>query len=385
MPWRYEISEEDHLRLESEAWIRERLQTLGTSFRPIASGVWNLPQIERNRRMVCGFLDEDDRCSIHRQMGEAALAHVCRAFPVDFLKENDGTVTPLLSHLCPSIRDNYGDPLEQKLPAFREAVPAPKLLPDHFELGGSLPGEARALLEDFWIRQLQTRPLREGLSRILEGMEKLSEERSVDNPPPLEDLLRQVEAGLETEPTVPTTPSLLGRLLLAFTLAPMAHPLRLMDLRGRGWSMRLALFRIMKALVQERGRLDLLMTPGEVELKKASEIVSPVLEATLEADIRRFLLIVIRRRDLFLRHSDATRAVLHLTLALVVISRFARIHAAASGRDRCELKDVREGISAAEFSVLFHGSNAPQGSLLDGIYNLAAQNPLTVRNLLALA
>src|SRR5262249_590114 len=41
----------------------------------------------------------------------------CQAFPFAFVRDEDGAVIAQLSQLCPSIRDNYGEPVAGRLAA----------------------------------------------------------------------------------------------------------------------------------------------------------------------------------------------------------------------------------------------------------------------------
>ena len=67
MPWKVEISETEKQRFESREWILRRLADSGTTLRPVRPGRYALPLVERDRRLVCLFLDEDGLCSQYRR------------------------------------------------------------------------------------------------------------------------------------------------------------------------------------------------------------------------------------------------------------------------------------------------------------------------------
>ena len=64
---------------------------------------------------------EKNLCSIHRDMGAQAKPYGCRAFPFILTITPDGVYAGL-SHVCPSVQDNVGQPLENYLPQLREML-----------------------------------------------------------------------------------------------------------------------------------------------------------------------------------------------------------------------------------------------------------------------
>jgi lysine-N-methylase len=113
VPWSIRFGPEETERFLADPWITLRVGEEGR--RVLAKGM--LPQREHERRLQCVFLDEDELCSLHKRYGHEYLPRGCQAFPFGFLQGGGNRVTPQLSLLCPSIRDNYGHPVKGQLPA----------------------------------------------------------------------------------------------------------------------------------------------------------------------------------------------------------------------------------------------------------------------------
>lgn len=113
LPASIRISDEEARRYLAEPWVRERVGAEGVQI--IEGG--GLPVREKNRGPECVFLDEDLLCSMQKRFGHEALPRTCQAFPFAFTRGEKGVVIAQLSQLCPSIRDNYGLPVEKQLRA----------------------------------------------------------------------------------------------------------------------------------------------------------------------------------------------------------------------------------------------------------------------------
>jgi Fe-S-cluster containining protein len=69
----------------------------------------------------CFFLDDENRCRIHREISYEAKPAVCRAFPLAVL-EVDGKQYGRLSFWCPTVVENAGKPLEHQLRWIKETA-----------------------------------------------------------------------------------------------------------------------------------------------------------------------------------------------------------------------------------------------------------------------
>jgi len=68
----------------------------------------------------CIFLNDNERCTIHEQLGEAAKPAMCRMFPFQLVPlEKHQNLT--VRHACPSASLAKGKPLEKKLKSFRRS------------------------------------------------------------------------------------------------------------------------------------------------------------------------------------------------------------------------------------------------------------------------
>ena len=116
VPWSIRFSEEETARYAGEPWVRERIGD--KAMKVLAGGV--LPMREHERRLQCVFLDDDMLCSMHKQFGHEYIPRSCQSFPFGFVAGKGNDVIAQLSHLCPSIRDNYGEPVAGQLKAKME-------------------------------------------------------------------------------------------------------------------------------------------------------------------------------------------------------------------------------------------------------------------------
>lgn len=61
---------------------------------------------------TCVFLDSDDRCELHQELGGPAKPIVCQTYPYLFIETPDGVFTAL-SYACPAVLESQGDWVEQ--------------------------------------------------------------------------------------------------------------------------------------------------------------------------------------------------------------------------------------------------------------------------------
>lgn len=113
LPASIRISAEEARRYLAEPWVRERVGAEGV--RIIEGG--GLPVREEDRGPRCVFLDDDLLCSMQKRFGHDYIPRTCQAFPFAFARDERGVIVAQLSQLCPSIRDNYGRPIERQLRA----------------------------------------------------------------------------------------------------------------------------------------------------------------------------------------------------------------------------------------------------------------------------
>ncbi|WP_437326796.1 YkgJ family cysteine cluster protein [Sorangium sp. So ce381] len=390
MPWNIRFGGDEARRYLAEPWVRERVGEEGALV--IGRGV--LPVRERDRQLQCVFLDDDMLCSMQKRFGHEYIPKSCQAFPFGFVRDEKDVVVAQLSQLCPSIRDNYGKPVDRQLKAKLQqrgdtermstalatlsgvilAQPLYLRAARHWEerlATGASPASTLAELYD-WTAAFE-RALPQGQGRATDA--------SVD--------AALGQAGKEEpEPLAPRKkPSFYARVLFAYLLGNLCYPSRVREshrVEKASWTELQALrsFGNKAAWMLGRGTVDMLFVPRPFKLQRVSTVDRFLAgdEGTLVKD---YLRLVLQRRHIFSAPRHLLAAVLDLSLATVVISRFARCRAAADGRVKVSPEDVREGISVAELVLLSHAALSEQGTLMKNLRWLLLTKRESFRALLA--
>ncbi|WP_437897109.1 YkgJ family cysteine cluster protein [Sorangium sp. So ce124] len=390
MPWNIRFGGDEARRYLAEPWVRERVGEEGALV--IGRGV--LPVRERDRQLQCVFLDDDMLCSMQKRFGHEYIPKSCQAFPFGFVRDEKDVVVAQLSQLCPSIRDNYGKPVDRQLKAKLQqrgdtermstalatlsgvilAQPLYLRAARHWEerlATGASPASTLAELYD-WTAAFE-RALPQGQGRATDA--------SVD--------AALGQAGKEEpEQLAPRKkPSFYARVLFAYLLGNLCYPSRVREshrVEKASWTELQALrsFGNKAAWMLGRGTVDMLFVPRPFKLQRVSTVDRFLAgdEGTLVKD---YLRLVLQRRHIFSAPRHLLAAVLDLSLATVVISRFARCRAAADGRVKVSPEDVREGISVAELVLLSHAALSEQGTLMKNLRWLLLTKRESFRALLA--
>lgn len=358
----------------------------------IARGV--LPMREKDRRLQCVFLDDDMLCSMQKRFGHEYIPKSCQAFPFGFVRDEKDVVVAQLSQLCPSIRDNYGKPVDRQLKAkLQQRGDTERMSKALATLGGVIlaqPQYLRAVRH--WEDQLATDASpAETLARLYDWTTAFERalpagaERATDAS--IEAALGQASAG-ELAPLAPRKKaSFYARVLFAYLLGNLCYPSRVREahrVEKASWTQLQALRSLGNkvAWMLERGTVDMLFVPEPFKLQRVRTVDRFLAgdEGTLVKD---YLRLVLQRRHIFSAPRHLLAAVLDLALATVVISRFARCRAAANGRVKVSLEDVREGISVAELVLLSHAALSEQGKLMKNLRWLLLTKRESFRALLA--
>lgn len=383
MPWKVLVTEEEKNRFEAEEWIRQRFAAHGVEMEKVGEALYRLPALERNRRMECIFLDEDGLCSQVKRHGREFWSRTCKTFPFDFIETADGEVQVSLSHHCPAIRDNYGQPLEAQLNGyFTDSGSKSSRIAETMQLGGmtQLRREQYLRLVTLWREQLAAAPsLPQGLLTSYDFTQALAVvlmDKSEPSDAEFTAAVEQVQRDFKSEPLPQQPPTFLARLLLSISLSRLSHPLWTYAHQPQRNKLRSAYmaYRNTIRLLKGRGEIDLLLLPKAFELEQAAAITPVLSNPELEVRARRFFDEVLRRGNLFLRSRNMNQALLDLFLGLAIMLRVTRYRAAASGRTAPDLSDLGEGISYAECLVLFHVSRQPPPQVVEFIMALLSDN-----------
>lgn len=395
LPWRIRLTAEESQRYLADAWVRERIGAEGT--RVLEGQV--LPLRRDAQGVACVFLDDDELCSLQKRFDHAAIPQSCQAFPFGFVKDESGAVVVQLSELCPSIRDNTGELVAPQLA---------KKLKQKGEVGAM----AKTMMTSRGAPLTQRQTL--GVARNWE--ECLGQEGSVaDILARLYDVLQAFDTTLEASQTahsaggvteaevneafrlaVKVQPQALtprekntfyARALFAVILGRFCSPSRHCVTHGVGgarptrWG---AIYSLWSKLVWFLGwgTVDLLWVGKPVRLSRVAR-VERFLAAESGSLVREYLLRVVRRRQIFCTEPKSLLGLwIELAFAAVIISHFARCHAAAENRRTVLSADVQEGISIAELGLLNHSSVSAQGGLAAQLVGLMIRSRESFRGLL---
>lgn len=382
MPWKVLVTEEERQRFEAESWIRERFASMGVAITKVSEGLYQLPALERNRRLECAFLDEDGLCSQVKRHGREFWSRTCKTFPYDFIEISPGEVEVSLSQHCPAIRDNFGEPVKAQIERyFADSGSKASTLAPTMHLGlAQLTRDQYLALAALWRERIAaTTSLPQALLEIYDFTQELALALIHSEHPTQAEFvgaLEKVKASFTPQPLPQQAPTFLARLLLSISLCRMSYPLWANNHSKAQNKFRAGFmaYRNTLRLLNGRGEIDLLLLPRAFDLAEASQ-VSPVLtDPELAARTKRFFDEVLRRGNLFLRPRGMNQALLDLALSLAIILRIAKYRATASGRKIPDASDLGEGLSYAECLVLFHVSRQPPPQIVELILVLLSDN-----------
>ncbi len=394
MPWRVIITPEERARFEEQEWIRERFKKQGVAFETLPSGSSAMPLVvrESDQRLVCAFLDEDELCSQLKHHEKDFWSRTCQTFPYEFIEDEGGEVRVALSEHCPSIRENYGQPMAPQLGKYLQASGGTKKLAKEMLIGAGTKLNQRQWLAviERWETALdpeggavntgdalwQVFRLTVELGNQLVGQEEVSDGT-------FDAKLKEAAAKATTGVEASNQPSTLARLLIALSLSRLTLPLRLID-KPR-LSLRNAWFgyRNTIRLWKQQGEINLLQLPQTFDLAQLKGIPPTLASEEHERRVRRFFLGVIRRRNLFCEEGRSLHdIVLDLGLAYAVLQFVARCRALAAGRKAVVAEDLGEGIAFAECFFLYHYNRTPPPALLKLLMATLSTNEPAFRGIL---
>lgn len=390
LPASIRISDEEARRYLAEPWVRERVGADGVQI--IEGG--GLPVREENRGPECVFLDDDLLCSMQKRFGHDYLPRTCQAFPFAFMRGEKGVVIAQLSQLCPSIRDNYGLPVEKQLRAkLLQKGTTAQMSTEIGTLGGVGLSQTQYLrVARRWEEELASAASPAAtLARIydhtlaFEGALPAGLERATDAA--VDDALGQAEQHSPAPLAPRKRPSLHARVVFAYLLGYLCYPsrLKLAHRIGEASASRLAAWRSLGnkiAWMLGWGTVDMLYVPKPFNLRRVKAVNRFLSES--EGDlVRDYLRLVLQRRRIFAEPRHLLDVLLDLALATTIISRFARCRAAAEDRTRVTADDVREGISVAELVLVSHVHPSAHGPVMMNLRGLLITNRAWLRGVLA--
>lgn len=353
----------------------------------------SLPMIEKDRQLQCVFLDEDLLCGLQKRHGHESLPPACQAFPFGFLKNEESQSVTLLSQYCPSIRDNYGEPLSSLIEDKWQQVGGARPLAPRMGLrsGRTLGQKQYATLVRAWQEVLQKNSPVQGVVRAYELSDQFDEAlpESAGKDPSLAEVeraLSQVQNGAGEFQELPRRkgPNFSARLFYAHLLGSLSYPSRVVTETSAqkpswwktwgSWTNQLSWFLGV-------GSVDLLHVSGRVRPGKINR-VERFLSGPEGARVSSYLVNVLERRQAFVQQTYLTRSLVDLGLMVALISRFARARALGEGRLQVNESDVKEGLGVADL-LIAHQADAEQTTVLAQLRLQLMSDPSAFRAFLA--
>jgi lysine-N-methylase len=388
LPARIRITGEEAERYLADAWVRERAGAEGA--RVIQGG--GLPIHEKDRGPQCVFLDDDNLCSLQKRFGHDYIPRTCQAFPFAFTRDQSDVIVAQLSQLCPSSRDNYGNPVAKQLPIkLRQKGVTEQIAEEMATLGGVILSPAHYLrVARRWEEELgaavspvSTLARLYDFTSAFEGALPAGLERASDAA--VDEALGRAAEPITALPAPRKRPSFLARVLFACVLGYLCYPSRVKLAHRIGEASRLSGWRSLGnklAWILDWGTVDMQYVPRPFRLRRVNA-VDPFLSESNAGPVRDYLRLVLQRRQIFCEPRHLLAVVVDLALATAIISRFARCRAAADERTRVTPEDVREGISVAELVFVSHVDVSARGPLLRALCRLLLTNRASFLGVLA--
>lgn len=387
--WGIPVSAEEFERIAGDDEARVRMGERGLAI--LRAGV--LPMREKNEHLACVFLDEDMLCSLHRRHGHEFIPASCQAYPFGFSENEKKQPVALMSRYCPSIRDDYGEPVAQVVREKLQQVGGTHPMAERMGLrsGRALPRVQYVQIVRKWVELLQRS---ENLPATLAQLYDFTEAVDAALPKRKElndkEFLRALARGDEVSAPQLAARNLgfNGKVLLSHLLGGICYPTRVMLAhrltrvtfweKVRSWGNRLS-------FLFGWGRVKPLFVERPVPVRRIG-MVHPFLTAQQSAEfsrrVRDYLVEVLERRQGMSKKTYLHRVLVDLALMTSLISRYARAHAAAEGRTQVTELGVKEGIGIAEL-LFSHQGDAGQGVVLQQLRLKLLMNPDDYRRLLA--
>lgn len=367
-PWHIDVTQEEVDRCKSIPWIAERLAAHNLDFVEQEKGSYGMPRAQlKDGGYGCVFLDEDNRCSIHKAEGHTLLPKTCRNYPFRFVENpaqnssETAVVFPVVSPFCTSILHNFGEALGNVVVAKytdQKAEGVVMSLPDSIVFcGATMPKAVYLQLADWLASLFETErfSVAEALWRGRMALSVLLTSNPAQEPIN-NDLLEQAIAEAMNQPAWDSGAAIQGsrmssQVLVAITLFPMLLVSELDAYRNtsnkRTWRVRLKQAGLILQLLFDKGTVSLWGTPNPVDFKAAKAVKMDECTPEMQAEIRRYFYNVFLNKQLLVSDQDFLRTYFSYGIMYAVILRLSRYVAYANGRTQVSLDDLKEGIGYA--------------------------------------
>ncbi len=385
-PWAYPVTETERARILGDDEASARMGERGRAI--LRAGV--LPTRDTGKgRLACVFLDDDLLCSLHKRHGHDFLPGPCQAFPFGFARNERNQIVAQMSRYCPSIRENYGEPVGPLLFAKYQQAGGTSDLAAKMGLrsGRVLPRQQYVHLVDAWKDALErTDCVPRTLSELFFFTDRIDQRLPRDRRPTDQEFagLLQTAELAEAPPLTPARRGFSVRVLIAHLLGSLCLPVRQMlahRLTPIRASEKFAAWWVRIRWLLRWGQVDLLFVERPVRLSRI-DAVAPIFGGSTGALVATYLQEVLARRQGMAGQTYLHRVLVDLGLMTVLISQYARASASAQGLRVAADSHVNEAISIAEL-LFTHQGDAGQGLVLSQLRLKLMGDPVAYQRLLA--
>lgn len=315
-----------------------------------------MPMVPKNHEMQCLFLDEDNLCSIHRHQGFNALPSVCKSYPFQFINEGNDRTVVQLSHFCPSIRDNYGEPIADQLEEkFSQAQHHRSTLPESLPCRiATLPRSDYLMLADKWADALELS------NHAANSLISMNYQVQLWSENPLEDIhsidVSDVAAiNLADLPTYsPDRLSRIGKAVLFLALIPLTTSMSqsILTRKKDTWGYLKQIILDLTGVLFGKRPVRTLITDRPVSIGPDFWKIEGF-DRDFQKQLTAYLATILRQRGIFTKVATLDEVLFLLTLGSAFMTVCARISAAAENRKRINLN---AGIAFTDKAFLSHGN-----------------------------
>jgi lysine-N-methylase len=364
--WGIPVTQEEYQRYHKTPWIKERLQQQNTDFVPLGD-LYQLPRVQLpDGDYGCVFLDKDNLCMIQKQEGHAFIPGTCQTYPFGFLEKKEltsgnTTIYPVTSYFCPSVLQNYGEPLADLVQPLYERHKAKNLvtkLPDAITLGNlSLGHDTYTAFSDWLLRLLTKEDL--PIPQVLMQARQLSVELLTQYPtqetltPDAIQTTIDAFKGTECEATPEITRnSFAGRAMIATRiLISTRQYAELHQEANKGksngkletWNMALQEKKLLAQMIEEKGHISFWDQSIAIDMKKA-KLVELKLGPDFQRELKRYFHHLVQSQQIFTQNQNLLKILFLLACNYASILRATRYVAYAYGRTTAQTEDLKAAI-----------------------------------------
>jgi Fe-S-cluster containining protein len=364
-PWLEAIEPEKLAAIQSFDWAAKYPQLAGRE--PVSQALLDgrrVPVVSKKDNGECLFLDDDNLCIIHKELGYEAKPQICRRFPhysasmpdADRISANFG---------CPSVQSGQGPSMEEKREDILNTLPPSKHPAGRstdvaLMIGHLIPLEAASALADRWadlFHPNESSDLWERFARAL----RITIAATKAEPDSLRDALddEQLGADLELPPLQAVDSwqamSVQTRMLLALTLWNDYYPPGHSGTRRPTMGARLGLVGKVMHVARMKGAYASRHLPGNIAVHHLN---TPRLRSARLAEksvqlLCRWIRAKFRQRS-FRRDRISMMAGLHQQIIDTnAVHFYARASAIEGGRDAPSHADYSRALKIVDFGISF--------------------------------